>query len=176
LQAREKIQLLSASELDRTLVRLTHEVLERTSPLDSLAFLGIRRAGVPIAQRLAQKLSDIEGLTIPVGGLDIRAFRDDQRAVDTAEAIEFDINGRDVVLVDDVLHTGRTVRAALDALFQQGRPSRVRLLVLIDRGHRELPIEAQFVGRSVQTKAAEIVEVRLAEIDGIDKVVLMERV
>jgi pyrimidine operon attenuation protein/uracil phosphoribosyltransferase len=181
LQTREKINVMSASEIDRTLVRLAHEVLERTTDPEALAFVGIRRGGVPLAQRLASKIQDIEGRTVPVGSVSIQQHRDDllasitQPNVDSAE-IPFPLAGKDVVLVDDVLHTGRTVRAALEAMLHQGRPARVQLLVLIDRGHRELPIEARYVGRSIQTKAAEIVEVKLQEIDGVEKVVLSERI
>jgi pyrimidine operon attenuation protein/uracil phosphoribosyltransferase len=178
VQAREKIQLMSASELDRTLVRLAHEVLERTANLDQLAFVAIRRRGVPLAERLAKKIHDIEDREIPVGSVDIQHYRDDlsngtHPVVNSAD-IPFPINGKDIILVDDVLHTGRTVRAGLEALLDHGRPARIQLLVLIDRGHRELPIEARYVGRSVQTKASEIVDVKFQEIDGVEKVVLSE--
>jgi len=155
---REKSQLMSASEIDRTLVRLAHEILEKTADLDQLAFIGIRRRGVPLAQRLARKIEALENRKVPVGILDINLYRDDLTTVDvkpvvSATDIQFPVQGKDIVLMDDVLYTGRTIRAALDALFDHGRPSRVRLLALIDRGHRELPIEAQFVGRVVQTSA-----------------------
>ena len=178
---REKSQLMSASEIDRTLVRLAHEILERTENLDELAFIGIRRRGVPLAQRLAQKIEGLENRKIPVGVLDINLYRDDlstvsQQPVLNATDIPFSVTGKDVILMDDVLYTGRTVRAALDALFDQGRPSRVQLLVLIDRGWRELPIEARYVGRMVQTAAKEIIEVKFQEIDGIEKVLLVERI
>lgn len=178
---REKKQLMSASEVDRTLVRLAHEILEKTSDLDRLAFVGIRRRGVPIATRLAAKIESLEGLKIPVGTLDINLYRDDlstvsERPIVHGKQIEFPVVGKDVVLMDDVLYTGRTIRAALDALFDHGRPARVQLLVLIDRGHRELPIEARYVGRLVQTSQREIIEVKFQEIDGIEKVMLVERV
>ncbi|MGA1995210.1 MAG: bifunctional pyr operon transcriptional regulator/uracil phosphoribosyltransferase PyrR, partial [Bryobacteraceae bacterium] len=155
---REKLQLMSASEIDRTMVRLAHEILEKTADLDQLAFIGIRRRGVPLAQRLAKKIEALENRKVPVGILDINLYRDDLTTVDvkpvvSATDIQFSVLGKDIVLMDDVLYTGRTIRAALDALFDHGRPSRVRLLVLIDRGHRELPIEASFVGRVVQTSA-----------------------
>lgn len=177
---REKSQLMSASEIDRTLVRLAHEVLERTQNLDQLAFIGIRRRGVPLAQRLADKIADLEQRALPVGTLDINLYRDDLSTVDekpvvNATDIPFDVTGKDIVLMDDVLYTGRTIRAALDALFDHGRPSRVQLLVLIDRGHRELPIEARYVGRMVQTTSNEIIEVKFHEIDGMEKVLLVER-
>ena len=177
---REKAQLMSASEIDRTLVRLAHEVLEKTKDLDLLAFIGIRRRGVPLSQRLARKIEALENRKIPSGILDIKLYRDDLTTVDikpvvSSTDIPFSVQGKDIILVDDVLYTGRTVRAALDALFDHGRPSRVQLLVLIDRGHRELPIEARFVGRAVQTSDLEIIEVKFQEVDGMEKVLLVER-
>jgi pyrimidine operon attenuation protein / uracil phosphoribosyltransferase len=177
---KEKAQLMSASEIDRTLVRLAHEILERTEDLGKLAFVGIRRRGVPLAQRLAKKIKDLERRDIPVGQLDINLYRDDlttvsERPVLNSTEINFDITGMDIILMDDVLYTGRTIRAALDALFERGRPARVQLLALIDRGHRELPIEAKYVGRMVQTTAVEIIEVKFSEIDGIEKVLLVEK-
>ena len=136
---------------------------------------------MPLAQRLAQKIEGLENRKIPVGVLDNNLYRDDlstvsQQPVLNATDIPFSVTGKDVILMDDVLYTGRTVRAALDALFDQGRPSRVQLLVLIDRGWRELPIEARYVGRMVQTSAKEIIEVKFQEIDGIEKVLLVERI
>ena len=177
---REKAQLMSASEIDRTLVRLAHEVLEKTKDLDLLAFIGIRRRGVPLARRLANKIEALEKRKIPVGILDINLYRDDLSTVDikpvvSATEIPFEVAGKDIILMDDVLYTGRTIRAALDALFDHGRPARVQLLVLIDRGHRELPIEAKFIGRVVQTSDMEIIEVKLQEIDSMEKVLLVER-
>ena len=165
--------------MDRTLVRLAHEILEKTQDLSKLAFIGIRRRGVPLAQRLAAKISTIENLETPVGILDINLYRDDLFTVDVkpvlnATEIDFNVSGKDIVLCDDVLYTGRTIRAALDALFDQGRPDRVQLCVLIDRGHRELPIEARYVGRMVQTTSKEIIEVKFREIDEMEKVLLVE--
>jgi pyrimidine operon attenuation protein / uracil phosphoribosyltransferase len=178
---REKSQLMSASEMDRTLVRLAHEILEKSDDLERLALIGIRRRGVPIAQRLARKISDLEKREVPVGILDINLYRDDLSTVGAkpvlnATEIPFDINGKDIILTDDVLYTGRTIRAALDALFDHGRPARVQLLCLIDRGHRELPIEARYVGRKVQTSSNEIIEVKLQEVDGMEKVLLVEKI
>ena len=178
---REKAQLMSASEIDRTLVRLAHEILEKTRDLDQLAFVGIRRRGVPLAQRLARKIETLEKRGIPVGILDINLYRDDLTTVDikpvvSATEIPFSVQGKDIILMDDVLYTGRTIRAALDALFDHGRPARVQLLVLIDRGHRELPIEARFIGRVVQTTDIEIIEVKFREIDQAEKVLLVEKV
>ena len=180
-RTREKAQLMSASEIDRTLVRLAHEVLEKSEDPDRLAFIGIRRRGVPIAQRLAAKIKSLEKLDIPVGALDISLYRDDLSVIATqpvvnATEIDFPVTGKDIILVDDVLYTGRTIRAALDALFDHGRPRRVQLLVLIDRGHRELPIEARFVGRRVETAQDEFIEVKFNEIDQMEKVVLIGKV
>jgi pyrimidine operon attenuation protein/uracil phosphoribosyltransferase len=177
---RDKAQLMSASEIDRTLVRLAHEILEKTKNLDQLAFIGIRRRGVPLAQRLAAKIEALEKRKVPVGILDINLYRDDLSTVDikpvvSATEIPFEVAGKDIILMDDVLYTGRTIRAALDALFDHGRPARVQLLVLIDRGHRELPIEARFIGRVVQTTDLEIIEVKFQEIDNMEKVLLVER-
>jgi pyrimidine operon attenuation protein/uracil phosphoribosyltransferase len=178
---RERSRLMSPSEIERTLVRLAHEIVEKNDGVDNLALVGIRRRGVPLAQRLARLLEAIEKKPVAVGTLDISFYRDDLsprdgRPVVKPGALGFDVNGRDVVLVDDVLYTGRTVRAALDALIAHGRPRRVQLLTLIDRGHRELPIEASFVGRTVQTTERDVVEVKLEEIDGSEQVLLMERV
>jgi pyrimidine operon attenuation protein/uracil phosphoribosyltransferase len=178
---REKAQLMSASEIDRSLVRLAHEILERTEDLDKLAFIGIRRRGVPLAQRLASKINELEHREIPVGILDINLYRDDLSTIGTtpvvnATEINFPVTGKDIILTDDVLYTGRTIRAALDALFDHGRPARVQLLTLIDRGHRELPIEARYIGRMVQTTANEIIEVKFREVDGMEKVLLVEKV
>jgi pyrimidine operon attenuation protein / uracil phosphoribosyltransferase len=180
-KTREKAQLMSASEIDRTLVRLAHEVLEKADDLNSLAFIGIRRRGVPLAQRLSNKIEALEDHKIPVGILDINLYRDDLSTVGAAPVvnkteIQFDVAGKDIILTDDVLYTGRTIRAALDALFDHGRPARVQLLCLIDRGHRELPIAAQFVGRMVQTTQREIIEVKFSEIDQMEKVLLVEKV
>ena len=178
---RIKSQLMSASEIDRTLVRLAHEILEKTKDLEQLAFVGIRRRGVPLAQRLAAKIQALENRTIPVGLLDINLYRDDlctvgSKPVHNATEINFSVQGKEIILMDDVLYTGRTIRAALDALFDHGRPSRVQLLVLIDRGHRELPIEARYVGRTVQTTDEEIIEVKFQEIDDMEKVLVVERI
>ncbi|MBI2816197.1 MAG: bifunctional pyr operon transcriptional regulator/uracil phosphoribosyltransferase PyrR [Acidobacteria bacterium] len=171
---------MTGSEINRTLVHLAHEIVEKTDALDSLALVGIRRRGVPLAERLAEKIQQISSLHIPVGTLDIQLYRDDLSAMDNKPIvrptqISFPVADKDVILVDDVLYTGRTTRAALDALFDHGRPKRVRLCVLIDRGHRELPIEASFVGKRVTTTHAESVEVKLTETDDVEKVMILER-
>ena len=177
---REKIRLMSASEIERTLIRLAHQIIEKNNGGQNLGLVGIKRRGVPLAERLGHLIGGIEKSPVSTGVLDINFYRDDLstrdvRPVVVPGAIGFDIAGRDIILIDDVLYTGRTIRAALDALFDHGRPRRVQLLVLIDRGHRELPIEASFVGRHVQTTAREIVEVKLQEIDGEEQVLLVER-
>jgi len=176
---REKGQIMSASEIERTIVRLAHEIVEKNNGVDNLGLVGIKRRGVPLAERLAKILGRIEKIPVPVGTLDITLYRDDLSTVGhrpevRPQQMEFDIQDKNIILVDDVLHTGRTTRAALDALFDHGRPRRIQLLVLIDRGHRELPIEAAFVGRKVQTADNEIIEVKFLETDGAEKVLLAE--
>jgi pyrimidine operon attenuation protein/uracil phosphoribosyltransferase len=177
----EKKQLMSATEIDRTLQRLAHEIVEKSGGTANLALIGIRRRGVPLAQRIAKAMRGIDGVDVPVGTLDITLYRDDlskvaQQPVLHSSEIPFVVDDKDLIVVDDVLYTGRTIRAAMNGLFDQGRPQRVRLAVLIDRGHRELPIEASFVGRHVQTSSSEIIEVRLSEVDAQERVMLVERV
>ncbi|GGG98639.1 bifunctional protein PyrR [Silvibacterium dinghuense] len=172
---------MSASEIERTLVRLAHEIIEKNNGADRLGLVGIKRRGVPLAERLARLIGGIEKRTIDTGVLDIQFYRDDlsthgPRPVVAKGALGFDVTDRNIVLLDDVLYTGRTIRAALDALFDFGRPQRVQLAALIDRGHRELPIEATFVGRKVPTSSREIIEVKLREIDNDEQVLLVERV
>ncbi len=171
---------MSASEIERTLVRLVHEIIEKNNGAADLGLVGIRRRGVFLAQRLGQMIQRIEKHPVPVGTLDISLYRDDLSTVGPKPVVQkteigFPITGKNIVLIDDVLYTGRTTRAALDALFSQGRPKQVQLCVLIDRGHRELPIEATFVGRKVQTTSQEIIEVQLRELDDAEKVLLVEK-
>jgi pyrimidine operon attenuation protein / uracil phosphoribosyltransferase len=178
---RVKGRLMSASEIERTLVRLAHEIVEKSNGSEDLALVGIKRRGVPLAERLGKLISGIEKRKIDTGVLDIQFYRDDLstagiRPVVTPGSIGFNVEGRDVVICDDVLYTGRTVRAALDALFDHGRPRRVQLAVLIDRGHRELPIEATYVGKVVPTSSREIIEVKFREVDDSEQVLLVERV
>jgi pyrimidine operon attenuation protein/uracil phosphoribosyltransferase len=177
----EKAQLMSASEIDRTLRRLAHEIVEKSGGTKNLALIGIRRRGVPLSQRIAEAMKGIDGVDVPVGILDITLYRDDlskvaPQAVLQSSDITFGVDSMNLVLIDDVLYTGRTIRAAMNGLFDLGRPKRVSLCVLIDRGHREMPIEAQFIGRTVQTSPTEIIEVRLREIDNEERVVLVDRV
>jgi pyrimidine operon attenuation protein / uracil phosphoribosyltransferase len=177
---REKGRLMSASEIERTLVRLAHEIVEKSNGSEDLALVGIKRRGVPLAQRLGKLISTIEKRPVDTGVLDIQFYRDDLstagvRPVVTPGAIGFNVEGRDIVICDDVLYTGRTIRAALDALFDHGRPRRVQLAVLIDRGHRELPIEATYVGKFVPTSSREIIEVKFQEVDQTEQVLLVER-
>lgn len=176
----EKRQLMSADEIRRTLDRLAHEILEKTGGAKDLGLIGVRRRGIPLAQRLAKSIGVPSKVDVPVGTLDITLYRDDlstvapQPVVQSSE-IPFPVDDRDLVLVDDVLYTGRTVRAAMNGLFDLGRPRRIRLCVLVDRGHRELPVEASFIGRAVETTNTEIIEVRLSEIDREERVVIMDR-
>jgi pyrimidine operon attenuation protein/uracil phosphoribosyltransferase len=177
---KEKSQLMSASEIERTLVRLVHEIIEKNNGATDLGIVGIRRRGVFLAQRLGEMIQRIEKTPVPVGTLDITLYRDDLSTVGSQPVVQegdigFPIAGKNIILTDDVLYTGRTARAALDALFRQGRPRQVQLCVLIDRGHRELPIEATFVGRKVQTTSQEIIEVKFKELDGEEKVLLVEK-
>jgi pyrimidine operon attenuation protein/uracil phosphoribosyltransferase len=171
--------VMDADRISRTLTRIAHEILERNKGVDDLALVGVRRRGVPLARRHARSLLEITGQEIPTGALDITLYRDDlmrnvvgpQPVVRRTE-IPFSIDTRKILLVDDVLYTGRTTRAALDALIDFGRPNAIQLIVLVDRGHRELPIKADYVGKNLPTAPEQSVQVRLQEIDGVDEVVL----
>jgi pyrimidine operon attenuation protein/uracil phosphoribosyltransferase len=175
---REKAQVLDEAALDRALTRIAHEILERNGGAKDLAFVGLRTRGVTLAQRLAAAIARIDGTTLPVGALDITLYRDDlgMRGVPVVRATEipFSIKGKAVILVDDVLFTGRTIRAALDAIIDLGRPQSVQLAILIDRGHRELPIRPDYIGKNLPTSRREAVAVRLKEHDGEDRVVIEE--
>lgn len=171
---------MTGSEIERTLIHLANQIVERTEELQELALVGVRRRGLYLAQRLARKIQQMRSVEAPVGGLDIQQYRDDLslppgQPAPVAIQLSFDVAGKDVLLVDDVLQTGRTTRAALDALLDHGRPRRVRLCVLIDRGCRELPIEATFVGKRVEASPDEVIEVRLQEEDDSEKVLLFEK-
>ncbi len=175
---REKAQVLDEASVDRALTRIAHEILERNAGAEDLAFVGLRTRGVTLAQRLAHKIARIDGAQLPVGTLDISLYRDDldMRGAPVVRGtdIAFSIKEKTVVLVDDVLFTGRTIRAALDALIDLGRPKMIQLAVLVDRGHRELPIRPDFVGKNLPTSRRETVAVRLREHDGEDRVVIEE--
>lgn len=169
--------LLEEADIARALKRVAHEIIERNRGLEGVVLVGIRTRGVPLARRIAEHLESIEEQQIPVGALDIALHRDDvhlRLSAPKSSQIAFDISGKTVVLVDDVLFTGRTIRAALDALNDYGRPRAVQLAVLVDRGHRELPIRADFVGKNAPTAREERVSVRLEEIDGDDEVLVYE--
>jgi pyrimidine operon attenuation protein/uracil phosphoribosyltransferase len=176
---KEKAEIIDADGLRRIITRIAHEIVERNKGIDDLVLVGIRRRGVPLASRMAAKIREFEGGPPAQGSLDITLYRDDlstvaHQPVVGATEIPVDINNKVVVLVDDVLFTGRTVRAAMDALIDFGRPRAIQLAVVIDRGHRELPIRADFVGKNVPTSRKEVIGVRLQEIDGTDSVVIKE--
>ncbi|MBR3301250.1 MAG: bifunctional pyr operon transcriptional regulator/uracil phosphoribosyltransferase PyrR [Firmicutes bacterium] len=166
-----KAQLLNEEAMHRALKRMSHQILEQNEGADGLVFLGIRRRGVPLARELARNIKEIEGSEVPVGELDITLYRDDLSETDPAPTvsnskIDFPVKDRKVILVDDVIFTGRTVRAAMDAVSELGRPASIQLAVLIDRGHRELPIRADYVGKNVPTSRNEIISVQMTEFDG----------
>jgi len=171
-------RLLDADDLSRMIRRLAHELIEGNGGAEDLVLLGVRTRGAPIARRLAAAIAEIEGVEAPVGELDVTLYRDDLALREPmpigATEVPVDVEGRTVVLVDDVLYTGRTVRAALDATSALGRPARIRLVCLVDRGHRELPVRADHVGKNIPTSADESVTVRLVETDGVDEVVIEE--
>lgn len=172
-------QVMSAQDMRRAVTRIAHEILEHNRGMDGLVLVGIRTRGAPLAQRLADRIQELEGTQIPVAVLDVGLYRDDltsrSRPLVRSSQVPVDINGRTVVLVDDVIFTGRTIRAALDALIDLGRPRAVQLAVLLDRGHRELPIRPDYVGKNVPTSSKEEVKVRVEEVDGLDDVVLVSQ-
>jgi len=171
-----KTEILDEKALDRALTRISHEIIEKNKGVEDIVLLGIHTRGVPLAFRLAEKINNIEGVMLPVGMVDIIAHRDDNKKSmeKSKQEINFDIAGKKAILVDDVLYTGRSVRAAMDAIVDLGRPSSIQLAVLVDRGHRELPIRADFVGKNVPTSKTEIVVVMVKEIDNKDGVSIAE--
>lgn len=178
-QVREKTELIDGEGLRRAITRIAHEIIERNGGAENVVLVGIRRRGFPIAKRIADKIREFESIEVPVGALDITLYRDDlqmiaHQPVVSGTEIPFDIDERVVVLVDDVLYTGRTVRAALDELIDFGRPRAIQLAVIVDRGHREIPIRADFVGKNVPTSKREVIMVAMAEVDGHDGVSLGE--
>jgi len=177
---KEKTRILAREDIDRALQRIAHEIVEKVKSTEDIAIIGIKNRGAYLGGRLAEIIEKISGSKVPVGALDITLYRDDlteasSQPVVHATEIDFDIEGKKVILVDDVLYTGRTIRCALDALIDFGRPAQIQLAVLVDRGHRELPIRADYVGKNVPTASSEVVEVRLTESDGKDEVVLCEK-
>jgi len=175
----DKAQIMDADGMRRAIVRIAHEILEKNRGTEGLALVGIRTRGFPLAERLAEAIRQIEGKRLPVGILDITLYRDDLSTIDVQPQVRkteipFDVARKDIVLVDDVIFTGRTARAALDAIMDLGRPSRIQLAVLVDRGHREVPIRPDYVGKNVPTSRREIISVRLVEVDGKDEVVIQE--
>lgn len=180
MQIKEKSKILDKETIDKSLKRMAHEIIENAKTMDNTVLIGIKNRGAYIAERLANKIDEISGKAPQVGALDITLYRDDltqasEQPVVHATEITFDIENKRIVLVDDVLFTGRTIRCALDALIDFGRPKLIQLAVLVDRGHRELPIRADYVGKNIPTNVNELVEVRLSESDGKDEVVLCER-
>ena len=169
--------VMDQTAISRSLNRIAHEILERNKGTDRLAFIGIRSRGVPLAYRLSKKIEQIEGESIPVGELDITYYRDDlgetAHTEFTKNNLPFDVTGKRIILVDDVLFTGRTIRAALDAVIDHGRPENIQLAVLIDRGHRELPIKADYIGKNIPTSHLEGIRVCVTKIDGLDEVVIL---
>ena len=176
---RQQAQIMDESAMRRALMRLSHEIVEKNRGAQNLVFVGILRRGKPIAEQVCENVRTIEGISVPCGSIDIKFYRDDLTRVSESPEIRqaslpFDVNGRDVVLFDDVLYTGRTARAAIEAVFSCGRPKTIQLAILVDRGHRELPIRADYVGKNLPTSHSELVEVRLPEYDGETGVFLMD--
>lgn len=177
---RDKAKIMDTEQVDKTLTRIAHEIMEKNKDVEGIAVVGIRTRGAFLAERLAKKIKEIEKKEPRLGILDITLYRDDlttiaEQPVVHKTEIEFDIQDKIIILVDDVLYTGRTIRCALDALIDFGRPRGIQLVVLIDRGHRELPIRADYVGKNIPTSQNEIVQVKLEEIDGIDEVMIQEK-
>ena len=171
--------IMDAEAMRRAIVRIAHEIIEKNKGVENIIMVGIRTRGVPLAQRIAKEIENIEDIKVPVGFLDITLYRDDlstlaYNPIVHGTELDFNISGKVIILVDDVLYTGRTIRAALDALIDMGRPKAIELAVLIDRGHKELPIRADFVGKNVPTAQKEIIDVTLNESDEVDEVIISE--
>ncbi|HEY5562577.1 MAG TPA: bifunctional pyr operon transcriptional regulator/uracil phosphoribosyltransferase PyrR [Clostridiaceae bacterium] len=174
-----KAEVLDEKAMDRTITRIAHEIIEKNKGIEDIILIGIRRRGHPIAERISKLIEKIEGVKVPVGNLDITSYRDDlahdiSDSITKDSVVDIDIKEKKVILVDDVLYTGRTVRAAIDAIIDHGRPKTIQLAVLVDRGHRELPIRADFVGKNIPTSREELISVQVTEIDGTDSVKIYE--
>ncbi|MGT2744891.1 bifunctional pyr operon transcriptional regulator/uracil phosphoribosyltransferase PyrR [Streptococcus phocae subsp. phocae] len=167
-------EIIDEVTMKRAITRITYEIIERNKHLDNVVLAGIKTRGVYIARRIKERLEQLEGLDLPIGELDIKSFRDDVKVEEDTTSMPTDITGKDVILVDDVLYTGRTIRAAIDNLVSLGRPGRVSLAVLIDRGHRELPIRADYVGKNIPTSSTEQIVVEVVEVDGKDCVSIVD--
>lgn len=179
MELQEKKVIMDEIAIKRALIRIAHEIIEKNKGVDNVALIGIRRRGGPLAHRLAERIEEIEGVKVPVGILDITLYRDDLTTLSSHPQVHrtevfFNINNMNIVLVDDVMYTGRTVRAAMDALIDLGRPRSIQLAVLVDRGHRELPIRADFIGKNVPTSQSEVISVMVQEIDGREEVVIQD--
>ncbi len=175
-----KAEIMDEKAIGRAITRIAHEIIEKNKGVEDLVLIGIQRRGVPLAQKIAKKINDVENCPIPVGILDITLYRDDlsllaEHPVINGTEIDFSVTGKKVVLVDDVLYTGRTVRAAIDAIMDLGRPTMIQLAILIDRGHRELPIRADFAGKNVPTSKSEVIHVKVEEIDDVNQVVISDK-
>lgn len=170
----KKKEIVDDVTMKRAITRITYEIIERNKSLDNLVLAGIKTRGVYLARRIQERLKQLEGIELPIGELDIKPFRDDMKVEEDTTDMPFDINGKDVILVDDVLYTGRTIRAAIDNLVSLGRPARVGLAVLVDRGHRELPIRADYVGKNIPTSSIEEIVVEVIEVDGKDCVSIVD--
>ena len=175
----EKAEIMDESSIIRAITRISHEIIEKNKGVDDVVLIGIQRRGVPIAKMIAQKIKEVEGKTVPVGILDITLYRDDlsmlaEHPIINGTEIDFSITGKKVILVDDVLFTGRTTRAAIDAIIDIGRPKMIQMAILIDRGHRELPIRADYIGKNVPTSKNEVINVKVLEIDGINAVTISD--
>ena len=178
--AKKTVQILTEEDVHRAIVRISHEIVEKNRGLDKVALIGIQRRGVPMAKAIRKYLEEIEGIKVPLGILDITFYRDDlsmlsAHPVVNGTDIPFDVNGTKIILVDDVLYTGRTIRSAIDNIFDMGRPDSVQLAILIDRGHRQLPFRADYVGKNVPTSLNEVVQVNIGPIDGKTNVELLEK-
>ncbi|MCK1238691.1 bifunctional pyr operon transcriptional regulator/uracil phosphoribosyltransferase PyrR [Streptococcus uberis] len=170
----KKKEIVDDVTMKRAITRITYEIIERNKSLDNLVLAGIKTRGVYLARRIQERLKQLEGIELPIGELDIKPFRDDMKVEEDTTDMPFDINGKDVILVDDVLYTGRTIRAAIDNLVSLGRPARVGLAILVDRGHRELPIRADYVGKNIPTSSIEEIVVEVIEVDGKDCVSIVD--